>query len=162
MIMKYFTSTDKIRDGEGIALLYFTKYKIKTVSHTKGNSFESRIWNIQSGSTHCTLLGVYHPPVGTQQGITNNIFIHDLTELLTEVVANYNKLIILGHINIHLNEPEDTDAKALCDTLEAFNITQHIKFPTHNLGHTLDIIANEINKTEMLQQFQDLTSQIIA
>ena len=46
-------------------------------------------------------------------------------------------------MNIHLIEPEDIDAKALCDISEAFNITQHIKFRTHNLGHILDIIATE-------------------
>ena len=72
---------------------------------------------------HCTLLSIYHPPVGTQQGITNSIFIDDLTELLTELVSNHNNLIILGDIDIHLNEPEDTDAKALCNNLEAFHIT---------------------------------------
>ena len=49
---------------------------------------------------------------------------------------------------MHLNKLEDTDAKAQCDFFEAFNITQHIKFPTHylpthNLGHTLDMIATE-------------------
>ena len=81
--------------GGGIALLYSTEYKIKTVTHTKYNSFESGIWNIQSRSTHWTLPGVYHPPVGTQQGITNSIFIVNLTKLLTEVVSNHNNLIIL-------------------------------------------------------------------
>ena len=132
---------DKRRGG--IALLYSTKNKIKTVTHTKYNNFESGIWNIQSGSTHCTLLGVYHPQVGTQQGITNSIFIDNLTELLTEVVSYHTNLIILGNINIHLNELEDTDAKAFCNILEAFNITQHIKFPIHNLGFTLDIVETE-------------------
>ena len=78
------------------------------------------------------------------------IFIDYLTELLTEVVSNHNSIIILGDINIHLNEPEDTDTKALCDTLEAFNIKQHIKFPTHNLGHTLDIITTEIGQNRMV------------
>ena len=53
---------------------------------------------------------MYHPPVGTQQGITNSIFIYDLTELLTEIVSNHNNIVILGDINIHLNESEDTDA----------------------------------------------------
>ena len=66
------------------------------------------------------------------------------SELLTEVVSNHKNIVILGNINIHFSEPEDIDAKALCDTLEAFNTAQHIKFPTHNLGHTLDIIATEI------------------
>ena len=71
--------------------------------------------NIQSGSTHCTLLGDYHLQVGTQQGITNIIFIDELTEFITEVVSNHNNLIILEDKNIHLNELEDTDAKALCE-----------------------------------------------
>ena len=102
--------------------------------------------HIQSGSTHYTLLDVYYPQVEIQQGITNILFIDDLTELLTEVVSNHNNLMIQADINIHLNEPEDTDAKALCDTLEAFNIMQHIKFPTHNLGQTQDIIATEIRQ----------------
>ena len=47
---------------------------------------------------------------------------------------------------IHLSEPEDIDAKALFDTLEAINIAQHIKLPTHNIGHTIDIIATEIRQ----------------
>ena len=99
------------KKGGGIALLYSTKYKIKTVAHTKYSSFQTGDWHIQSGSTHYTLFGVYHPPVGMQQGITNSIFIGDLTELLMEVVSNNNNIIILGDINIHLSEPEDTDAK---------------------------------------------------
>ena len=101
---------------------------------------------MQSGLIHYTLLGVYCPPVGTQQGITNKIFTDDLTGLLTEVVFNHNNLIIQGDINIHLNKPEDTDAKAIHDTLEAFKIMQPIKFPIHNLGHTLDTVATDIRK----------------
>ena len=63
-----------------------------------------------------------------------------------EVVSNHNNIVILEDINIHFSEPEDTDAEALCDIFEAFNITQHIKHPTHNLGHTLDMIATEIRQ----------------
>ena len=81
-----------------------------------------------------------------QQGIKKNVFIDDLTELLMEVVSNHNNIIILGDINIHFNDTEDTDAKVLCDIFEAFNITQHKKFPADNLGHTLDIIAHEIRQ----------------
>ena len=58
--------------GGGIALLYSTKYKIKTVKHTTYSSFESRVWHIPSGLTHYALLVVYHPPVRTQQGIMNS------------------------------------------------------------------------------------------
>ena len=57
-----------------------------------------------------------------QQGNTKSIFIDDLTKLLTEVVSNHDNIVILEDINIHLNEPEYTDAEALCDILETFNI----------------------------------------
>ena len=144
--MKYLNINRQDKRGGGIALLYSTKYKIKTVAHTKYSSFDGGVWHMQSGSTHYTLLGVYHPPVGMQQGFTYSIFIDDLTKLLTEAVSGNNNIIILGDINIHLNEPEDADANVLCDIFEAFNSTQHIKFPTHKLGHTLDIIATYIRQ----------------
>ena len=35
---------------------------------------------------------------------------------------------------------EDQDAQMLLDSHVAFSLTQHIKIPTHNRGHTLDVI----------------------
>ena len=42
---------------------------------------------------------------------------------------------------MHIEDQEDNDAVVLNYTLEAFNLTQHIKFPMHNLRHILDLIA---------------------
>ena len=49
-------------------------------------------------------------------------------------------IIIMGDFNIHINDSEDWDAQTLQDTLTAFNLKQHINIPTHNLGHTIDLI----------------------
>ena len=46
----------------------------------------------------------------------------------------------MGDFNIHINNSEDQDAQTLQDTLNAFNPKQHINIPTHNLGHTIDLI----------------------
>ena len=46
----------------------------------------------------------------------------------------------MGNFNIHINNLEDWDAQILKDTLYAFNLKQHINIPTHNLGHTIDLI----------------------
>ena len=46
----------------------------------------------------------------------------------------------MGDLNIHINNPEDQDAQTLQDTLNAFNLKQHINILTHNLGHTIDLI----------------------
>ena len=41
---------------------------------------------------------------------------------------------------MHKDNMEDQDAQMLLDSLVAFNLTQHIKIPIHNRGHTLDVI----------------------
>ena len=51
----------------------------------------------------------------------------------------------MGDFNIHINDLEDWDAQVLKDTLNAFNLRQHINIPTHNLGHTIDLIITPNN-----------------
>ena len=46
----------------------------------------------------------------------------------------------MGDFNIHINDLEDWDAQILKDTLNAFDLKQHINIPTHNLGLTIDLI----------------------
>ena len=43
-------------------------------------------------------------------------------------------------MNIH-TEMDVTYSKQFADTLYMFNMIQHVHVPTHNMGHTLDIIA---------------------
>ena len=46
----------------------------------------------------------------------------------------------MGDLNIHINNLEDQVAQILKDTLNAFILKQHINIPTHNLGHTINLI----------------------
>ena len=46
----------------------------------------------------------------------------------------------MGDFNIHINDLEDWDAQILKDTLNIFNLKKNINIPTHNLGHTIDLI----------------------
>ena len=85
------------------------------------------------------------PTQGTQEGITNTTFLDELTVLITEVTAKHRNIIHLGDNNMHINNSEDPDAQILIDTLEAFNLKQHMPFPTHYQGHILDLIAKENN-----------------
>ena len=41
---------------------------------------------------------------------------------------------------MHIDNLEDQDAQMLLDLLVAFNLTQHVKIPTHNRAHTLNVI----------------------
>ena len=104
------------------------------------HSFEHKIWDTQLGSRVHTIIGMYHPPQSIDQQFKNSNFIDQFTDLLTEELPSYQDLIIMGHINIHINDNEDQDAQTLLNTLAAFNLKQHVNIPTHNLGHTLDMI----------------------
>ena len=41
---------------------------------------------------------------------------------------------------MHMDDPSNQDAHVLQDSLNAFDLTQHINIPTHNKGHTLHLI----------------------
>ena len=43
---------------------------------------------------------------------------------------------------MHMDNMEDQDAQTLLDSLVAFNLTKHVKVPTHKRGHTLDVIIS--------------------
>ena len=50
------------------------------------------------------------------------------------------RFAIVGDINIHWDVQSDNSVKRFADLLESFNIIQHVKFPTHIDGHTIDLI----------------------
>ena len=56
---------------------------------------------------------------------------------------------ILGSdINIHMDQDEHY-INHFRDILNTFNMCQHVKFPTHKLGHTLDIIATFVDERKI-------------
>ena len=68
------------------------------------------------------------------------IFITEITELLEVLSATHEDVIVAGDINIHMEENE-LYSNQFNDILSSFNFVQHVKFPTHKQGHTLDIVA---------------------
>jgi len=66
------------------------------------------------------------------------VFFDDFTELLSIVCIDFDRLVIVGDFNIHVDNPQDRGAKELFCVL-----TQHVTEPTHNKGHTLDLIISK-------------------
>ena len=101
------------RRGGGIALVTRRKYKIIKPEPTDYHSFEHDIWNIQIGPRVYTIIGLYHPPQGTDPKVNNANFLDQLTDLLSHVVPKHQDVIILGDFNIHISDPGDQDAPIL-------------------------------------------------
>ena len=76
-----------------------------------------------------TLLLIYQHP--------NNDYNTCFTDFieLAQGYSIFSNIIILWDLNFHFNQ--HVTYKQLCTEL---NLTQHVNFPTHSHGHTLDII----------------------
>ena len=51
-------------------------------------------------------------------------------------------ICISGDFNVHLDVSDDADTIAFADLLESLCLTQHVKSPTHVMGHILDLIIS--------------------
>lgn len=49
-------------------------------------------------------------------------------------------LMIIGDFNIHVDDPNDVYAVEFLDLLESMRLMQHVDVPTHEQGHTLDLV----------------------
>ena len=119
---------------------YYVKKMDKSITY---KSFEHAIWSTKIRNKDYTIIGIYHPLQGTQKAITNNNFITEFTELLTDVNSKHNNILTMGDFNIHMDDLEDADSCLLLDTINAFNLKQHVNIPMHNQGHILDLIIME-------------------
>ena len=86
---------------------------------------------------------IYHPPAGNDT--TNAMFIDEITKLIADRIAKDNNMVILGDLNIHVDDLSNMDSYIFNDTMHAFGFKQHVTLPTHKCSHTLDLIFSEMN-----------------
>ncbi|XP_051509940.1 uncharacterized protein LOC127415287 isoform X1 [Myxocyprinus asiaticus] len=64
-------------------------------------------------------------------------------------------MVLTGDINIHVDSPNCVNAVNFLESIDGFNFTQHVNFPTHGSGHTLDLVCSagdaiqSLDSTEM-------------
>src|SRR6266516_2845072 len=56
-------------------------------------------------------------------------------------------VIITGDFNIHVNDPNSPSSKNFSNLLNDFSLKQHISFPTHSHGNTLDLLITHSSST---------------
>ena len=102
---------------------YYVKKLDKSTTY---ESFEHVIRSTWIRNRDYTLIGIYHPPQGTQQAITNSNFITEFTEFLMDVTSKHNNTLTMGDFNIHMDDLEDVDSCLFHDTINAFNLKQQV------------------------------------
>lgn len=119
--------------GGGVAIIFNSNYKCYPVSLNGFSSFESLCF-LLNGQHPVLCVLIYRPPKA------NTGFIQEFSELLSFIMASYDRVLILGDFNIHVCCPSVSSFTAdFINLFESFNLVQSVNNPTHNKGHTLDL-----------------------
>ena len=95
------------------------------------------------GNNTLNILGIYHPPYSVGQNITNVMFLDDLTEFLTDLMASYRNILICGDFNMHIDNTSDMEVQIFMHTMQALGLQQPVSIQTHQAGNILDLIFME-------------------
>lgn len=118
----------------GVALLYSRRLHARRVLLPVYKSFEYVSASLQCSGFSSLALVVYRP--GSSPA--DEPFFDDFADIL-ERVATYSNLLIIGDINIHLDDISDTNTTKFNQLLADHDLSQHVSSPTHRQGHILDV-----------------------
>lgn len=76
---------------------------------------------------------IYHPPKYNGNVISDYFF-------LSSFIPHYEKILIVGDLNVHICCPDKPLVKEFLNIIESFNLTQFVSGPTHQRGHTPDLV----------------------
>ncbi len=122
-----------VRRGGGA--LFKDVYQCKQVSFGQYLSFEY-LGIVLKGAPHILFIIIYRPPKYSPA------FVEEFTELLSMISSEFDCFAIAGDFNIHIDNAEIKTTKEIITVLNTFDLIQHVRGPTHNRGHTLDLLIS--------------------
>ena len=122
--------------GGGTATVYRNDFKCKQCAvSSPSSSFEVTLFEVgRSDPVLCAV--IYRPPK------YNKDFLSDFSGLLTDIMPNYDRVLIVGDFNIHVCCPDKPLVKDFLSLIDSFNLVQCVSGPTHEHGHTLDLVLS--------------------
>ena len=135
-------SNGDARGGTGI--FHRESFHVCKLTHGEKSSFEYSEWHVSWHNYCVRLCIVYHQPYSASHPITDATFMHDFESYLDTIVLVDEMLCITGDFNLHIDEPTDTYG---C-------LVNHITFPTHLAGHTLDLVITRNNQEMELRSIK--------
>lgn len=125
-------STRGGKKGGGTASIARTTMSSNAVPFNSYSSFEHHAFVFSSPPTLC--ITVYRPPQYSSS------FISEFSEFLSIIHTTYNRILITGDFNLHVDNTSDPVSREFLNLLNCLDFKQHITQPTHSRGHTLDLV----------------------
>lgn len=129
----------KAKRGGGLAIVTTSTINTSVVDVTtppEDAAFEKMEMVAVVSSQRLRLLAVYRPPAKSFA-----LFLSQCAELLESVIFTTDKLLIVGDFNVPDDMAEtESGAQRFTRLTQSFGLVQHVKEPTHQQGHTLDLV----------------------
>ena len=119
--------------GGGLAAVFSKQFTCRSVDIDSFKTFEALLLRIGSIESLFVLL-CYRPPGPKSE------FLIEFSEFLSSVVVKVDNLSLIGDFNFQVDNPNDNSAAEFLNFTQSLNLIQHISGPTHNKGHTLDLV----------------------
>ena len=127
--------------GVGVGFFLNENIKFKILDSPTYTSFEDIIIGIGSSTSPFTIACVYRPPGSCSDEFFDQFL--NLSEYLSSVSSSF---FVCGDFNIHV-DTTSSDSTKFFNYLDSYNITQHVRSPTHLHGHILDLVLTPTEPT---------------
>ena len=125
------------KKGGGLANVFSDILKIRSLSLGTFLSFEYQATMLESKSS-ILMITMYRPPKTSKV-----LFLTEISELLSICSTDYEKVLISGDVNLHIDNATDAVAMSFLQLLFSLDFNQHVTGPTHKHGHTLDLVISK-------------------
>lgn len=127
--------------GGGVGILYKKTLALRAIENDNTfNSFEYTEHLLKSDSIWIRVIVVYRPPPSGVNGSSVSQFLCEFSTFLEHLVLLPGEILVMGDFNFHVNDPTNHSAREFAFLLDTYNMSQHVTDPTHQSGHTLDLL----------------------
>ncbi|ELU12644.1 hypothetical protein CAPTEDRAFT_185599 [Capitella teleta] len=124
--------------GGGVAFIHRRSITLSQIRLGDYSSFEV-LDALVCTARRLRMCVVYRPPPSRRNNLTVAQFMSEFADFLSDIVSLPGEPLIVGDFNFHLDDCGDADASTFSDLLTSFGLKQHVRGPTHEKGHTLDL-----------------------
>lgn len=121
--------------GGGVGFLFRKSLNFGEISTCPYSSFECL--EVFSKPANLRVVVLYRPP---SSSVT--VFLEEFSEYIQLLNTASGNLIIVGDFNFHMDCADAANVKKFTSLLHSGNLCQHVRSPTHKVGHILDLVIS--------------------
>ena len=129
-----------IGKGGDVAIIHKSEIVLYKQDTDAFRSFEHIECRLKTPMSSMRIVVFYRPPSSAKNGLTTSVFFDEWDRFIDQHTIKPGPLIIMGDLNIHIDNTTNADARRLINAVSATGMVLHVREPTHRKGHTLDVL----------------------